>query len=835
MTFATVVRRALLEHKGRAAVSLISVVLGVAVFLGVSASISAISAELDRIGGVQPNQSFVQLVPLGVYGARAPETAADPIRTLPGVVGVRTVSRLTVDAPLPGGGAHAVDVQGLPREFLDRLPMVTGRPPGASEAAVDAALARRLGIGPGQAIRLRTPSGERELAVAGVIRSPELRGSNFSFVESPQIAVDPALLRVLSGPLNTLAYAFVELEPGTDTARWVSDHEEALGPLQPEPNLFLTDSAEFFRQIERGITPVAATSLGVGAYLIFLTVARTVHDRRTVYGTMRAVGASRGQVVALVLAETAVLAAIGTALGVVFGLFLAEIAAQLGSGAFGIELNESTQFDVSTDRIVVAAIVGLLTPLAAAAVPAVRAARLDPAVAVRGTPDDRPPTARPAIVGALLLAAGSLVAARTPEESLARVAGLAAGLTGTALVVPFVARLVAAVVRPLWRTVLAGTGDLAAQRLARRPGRSAATAGLLATTLALVFMVATFAASARQPFVDLVGAHFPGDLSVHASTPAGIDPATVEHVRRHPAVRGATPVGFGRVRMLSTGGRVEWLRAVDPDTYFDFVDVPWLVGTDEDRARTLFAGGGHVLLASSIAERTGLEVGDRARIHGLAAPVDLTVAGIYAGLELGNSRAVVVSLADAQRHFGMSRPGQALIHLVPESAVPAFKSTVAGQSPGVVWSEENPQLRTTIVSDWERTWGLVYAMMTTTALIALLGLANTMVMEVLDRRHEIGVLRAVGAHRSEVRRLVSIEAVTMAVTTGLLAVAAGTLLGWVMLQGVQLDTGLPHPYVLPRTAIPVLLGLSLVVGFVASALPARRAASIDPAHVLRFS
>jgi putative ABC transport system permease protein len=833
MTWARWVRRAALRHPGRSAISMTSIVLGVAIYLGVSIGARTLSQALEPRGTLGIPSNAALLLPTGVWGAEAPASAADPIRELPDVVAVIVTyqvpgpTTLTTRAGTADVDTPAVFLYGT--ELAGTAAMAKGKAPrpGRDEIVVPADLATSLDIDVGDRVSLTSATGAHAATVSGVF--PAVSRTDTS--AQGGVATSLATAHRWADRGDVISNAYVQLRAGVDGIAWTTRHRLDLGALQPAGfTVFQSTAVEFFRAIEDSLQPVATAALVLGGYLIFLTISRTVHDRRGVHGALRAVGASRRRVVGLVLAEAALIGAVGTALGIVVGLGISRGVAEVMGRAFSVSLAATPGFSAPPDVLAIAVALGMLTPLASATLPALRAASADPADALRGAATDQGPRASSAVGGVAVFAAGFALTAGLSERL--KPLGAAVSLGGVVLVAPVAARALAATARPgLERLALAG--ELSARRLARRPGRSATTAGLLATTLALVIVVSSLEESGHPGFARVVETNLGADLVVGDYSNVGLAPGTIDRVAATRGVAAISASAEGRVETLDPGGRTEFLRAIDPATYFDVADFSWTSDTDAGAARRAIARGGSVILETTIAARIHRRPGDSITVQALDGRRRLAIAGTYVGLGYGDSHAVVVSLRDARAHFGLERPTRLLVDLAPGADEQATTDLVRAQLGDVVSVRRNTFARAEILQQFTEVWGLVRLVVIVTAAIGLLGLVNTMLMEIFDRRHELGVLRALGAERRDVGRLVALEAVFLGATAGIVGIVAGSLIGWASVSGVERITRVPVSFRYPLGAVPLVVVLALLAGAAAAVLPARRAAALDPADVLR--
>ena len=592
------------------------------------------------------------------------------------------------------------------------------------------------------------------------------------------------------------------------------------------------DAVEFFESIEQSLAPLAGAALLVSGFIIHLTTTRTVGDRQVTFGTMRALGASRRTVIAVVLAEAALIGAVGTALGLALGRLLGPAIGETMAGTFGISVGDSGGASLTTTQLLVAVLGGLLVPPVAAAVPAVRASRVEPASAMRHVSDDSGVPSWRGLVGLIAFGLGTAWAFVVPGD--AKSTGVLVAMIGLLVGVPLLVSPVAGVVRSLLLRSRPGLGDIAAAQLARRRGRTAVTAGLVAGTLTLVFLVQTVVASQRPAFVGAVETTLGADAEVGLPPPGG--PAAVDALSNAPGVMAATPVWRHRAEVTGDRRSTENLTVIDAATYFEVAAFTWTRGTDGDSAAAALRRPGSVVISTNVADATGAERDDVLTVSTAGGEGRFRVAGVYYGLAYGATDAVVMSEADAAGVLPLGDPATMLVDFAPGVAADTWGGVAAlGLPPGASYSL-NAQLRSDIVGQFDGIFGLVQAIAVLIALLGLAGMANTLAMEILDRRQEFGVLRAIGLQRREVVRLVVLEGALLAAVSVLVALAAGTVLGFALADsgagGIdELDISLRFPV----TAAAVFAVVAVVAGGLASVLPGRAAARVSPTDLLRLS
>jgi putative ABC transport system permease protein len=303
-----------------------------------------------------------------------------------------------------------------------------------------------------------------------------------------------------------------------------------------------------------------------------------------------------------------------------------------------------------------------------------------------------------------------------------------------------------------------------------------------------------------------------------------------------PGVARATPLGFGQATMKSVHRSFPVrLNFVDPASYFDVQSFPWADG-DDASARAALASGGSIILTQATAAKVGLKRGSQFTLATAAGPRQFSIAATFATIEVGDI--AIVGARDGAALFNATAPLGAAVR-VRAGADPAVVRTAvqhrfdAAHRVGV-----NVQLGSTRRAEGRaqlRQYFVVFtALILVAAVVGLLGLANTLAMSVIMRTREIGILRAVGAQRGQVRGLVLVEAATLSGVALILALPLGWLLSVALIRSSTSAIGLTVALVYPWGMILVVAAMAVAMALVASLAPARRGAKVDPVIALRF-
>ena len=559
----------------------------------------------------------------------------------------------------------------------------------------------------------------------------------------------------------------------------------------------------------------AFISLFVGAFTIYNTFSIIVGQRTRELALLRIVGASRRQVFGSVLAEAAITGLVSSVIGLGLGV-LAALGLQALLSGFGVTLPPgSLVFEPRT--VLVGLAVGVGVTVVSAIGPARGAVRIPPVAAL----DDRRTGAgvslrRRFIWGtALALAGAVLLGVGLAKPAIQLVGAGAAGLfIGVAILSPALARPLSSVIgRPLART-LGVAGKLGRENSMRSPRRTAQTAAALMVGLALVSAMAVFGASLSKSATSSADQAISADILV---TPTGSGelsnsvPTTASAV---PGVTTTTTFYGGPFEFQNSLAR---LTAVSTDHLADTVILRMTTGTSAALA------AGELLVDSTTATSKHLAVGDTVPVRfALTGPAVLRVGGIYQANALIGS--YLVSAGFFLAHFPQQPPAGLLLRTDGGSAADNAVTRALAAYPNLQ-VQTRAQFEQSQVSSVNQLLGLVYALLALAVLIALIGIVNTLMLSVFERTREIGLLRAVGMRRRQVRAMVRSEAVILAIFGAIIGIIIGTGMGVALVASLR-QQGITETTV-PVSSLLIFLLLSALLGLVAASWPARRAAKLD--------
>jgi putative ABC transport system permease protein len=715
-----------------------------------------------------------------------------------------------------------------PLDELNTWTLESGRPPEADdEVVIDKQTADEAGYQAGDRAQVLVDGAPLDVTIAGVVTfagADSPGGASFTL-----FAVEAAQKHIGEiGKIDSVSIAAAEGVSQEELVRRVSrvipvDMEAITGEaLIAENQDAMQDALSFFDQF---MMVFAVVALLVGGFTIFNTFFITVAQRTKQHALMRAIGASRRQVLSSVLGEAIAIGVVASLLGVAAGVAVA-LGLQVMLTAFGVAL-PSGGIVFGLDTAVISITAGVVVTMVAAVSPARKAGKVPPIAAMRDIQvSSSGYGSKERIIVGLLVLVGSVSGLLygllgSPANGLAIVGGSAIGvffgvsILGRTVSLPM-SRLIG---WPLPR--LRGVaGHLARQNAMRSPKRTAATAAALMVGVGLVSFFTIFASSTKASFNKTIDQAFSGDLVVTSPQQfgggGGLSPELTQQLRELPEVETAAGIRGG---VAEIDGSAEMLLGVDAAT-FDIFDVQPLLGSPDDLDAT------SVAVFEDVAEDRGLVIGDSVATKFPATGVQtLTVAMIYgenqpAGdwlLGIDAYEANYVDQLDSQIFIKQAEgvsPEQALAAVEREASVyPGAK--VLNQSE---YKEDQ-------LAFVDQLLGIVYAMLALAILIALMGIGNTLALSIFERTRELGLLRAVGMTRRQLRSTIRWESVIIAVQGAVLGLAIGIFFGWALVEALA-DDGF-NTLSIPVPDLSLVVVLAALAGVAAAILPARRAARLD--------
>lgn len=840
--------RSFFAHKGRMALSLIAVVLSVAFVSGTLVFSNTATSTFDKLFAatasdvsVQPPKPAEDDDPqLGDKVPTVPVALAQQLAAVPGVktaVGQVMVGDATLVNPatnkLVGPTSGAPTLVGnwtdTPRNALH---ITSGHvPQNAGELVLDADTAKKAKLGLGDKLRVDNAGGKHEFTIAGIASFTTTNpGAALAFLDTATAQ------QVL---LGEQAYTSVEAfgDGSRSNDRLKADALAKVGggyqvktaaEQKAENNKSVGSGLDFMKYAMLGF---AGVSLIVGGFLIINTFSMLVAQRTREIGLLRAIGGSRRQVNGSVLAEALILGVLGSTLGIGVGLGIAVGLIKL-MNAIGMDLKAS-DLQIGPDVFVAGYAVGIVITVVAAWIPARRASKIAPMAALRdhGTPAEARSNIVRTIIGLLLTAggAGLLVLAAQAEKAATGGQYLGLGvllsLIGFVVLGPLLATAVIKVLGALLPALFGPSGKLAQRNATRNPRRTGATAAALMIGLALVIGASVFSSSA----VSSTSAQIDKSVGVDYIIGGGRTPVTPEMmdaVRKTPGVDHITTEKDFDAKFQLPDGQTKrtGLAAVSPTFFSTDFRLPVTSGAVES------IGRGSLGIGESFAKDHNLKVGDSVTVtyakgHTQVLPVGV----VFAKSSLYGDASFVDAATMAKAVPAADQPADRTFYAKASAGADVARTLTALE--GAL--KEYPQLtikdqagyKELVQSQVNTLLYLIYGLVGLSITVAVLGVVNTLALSVVERTREIGLLRAIGLSRRQLRRMIRLESVVIAVFGAVLGTVLGLAWG-VTAQRVLRDQGLGTLSV-PTTTIVVTLVASVVIGLLAALFPAFRAGRMN--------
>lgn len=563
----------------------------------------------------------------------------------------------------------------------------------------------------------------------------------------------------------------------------------------------------------------AAIALFVGSFLIINTFSILVAQRGRELALLRAIGASRRQIVRGVLLEAFVVGVIGATLGLALGALLA-LGIQALFATVGLDLGGSGL--VFAPRTIIATyLVGIIVTMLAAWLPAHRAGSVPPVAAMRDSVDagtGHHPVRRGLEVGVLVLGTVLFLIGLFVAESRELWwigAGIVGMVLGTAFLAPFVGRPVISGLGWVYRKLFGTVGRMAEQNSVRNPGRTAATASALMIGMTLVALIGVIASSATTSIDKQVEETFRADYLLSNAVGQPFSSKIGEETAKVDGVREVSPVRFVSVRV--DGGDI-FATAIDPSTFRDVEQIKTTSGSADLTQDSVLLSTKH---------EAGRQVGDTVEVKIGTKTRKLEVAGFYDEISSIGTPDVLLSVDTVDAMGGAAADNWAFVFLDQGADKAAVSKSIEGaikDQPLVTlkdqagYADEQKSLFNSLLR-------LIYALLGLAIIIAVLGIVNTLGLSAMERTREIGLLRAVGLSRFQLQAMIWLESVVIALLGALLGIGLGVISG-VAIQRSLVDDGITELGI-PWLQLGVFVVLAGIVGVLAAVVPAWRASRMD--------
>lgn len=843
--------RNLFARKVRLLLSAFAIVIGVAFVAGSLVYTDTMSKSFDNI--IEGGTADVTVRPKGAGDTNGGSSQLDTrtitaatlakLGTAPGAARVDgTVQAQTLF--VVGRNGKVVGGTGAPTLTFNynNAPSITGKPSvsiskgsaphGADEVLLDPGTADKAGYRLGDTVKMVSATSRRPTLRATLVGIAEFGGG--SLAGASLVLFDtPTTQQLFLGGRDAYTSISLTAKPGVSQVR-LAAQAQRLVPRGVEAVTGTKVAKETQDQVGKIINifgtlllVFAAIALVVGTFLIINTFSILVAQRSRELALLRALGASRRQVTRSVLVESFVVGLVGSTLGLLAGFGLAA-ALKAVFAKFGLDLS-GTPLVFAPRTAVAAYVVGLLVTMFAAYLPARRAAKIAPVAAMRddiALPESS--LRRRLVLGALLALVGVglivLGLVGTGGQGALKVGlGVFAILIGVALMSPVLGRPVLHGLGAVYERLFGTVGTLATQNTLRNPRRTASTASALMIGLALVTTISVLAASVNTSIDVSVKKEFTSDFLMTNAIGQPFSTSIGDQVRKSPDVGQVAEFQFLPADVCASAASTArcgkfGLTAGDSTDISSIFDITM-------RSGTINVVDKSVALSQDTADRLKKKVGDTISMRFPTGKQSATVTGIYKTSNvLGGAlvpystvssarlprwdSAIAVNAADSGDKVALGKELKSLVKNVP---------TVSVQTQ----TEFSKQTRKSV----DQLLLLVYALLGLAIVIAVLGIVNTLALSVIERTREVGLLRAVGLSRRQLRRMVRLESIAIAVLGAVLGVIMGLLFGTVLQRVIQ-DQGVTNLSI-PAVRLMVFIVLAAIVGVLAAVFPARRAAKLN--------
>lgn len=824
--------RSLLARKLRLLLSAIAIVLGVSFVTGALVLTDTLGKTFESLfDTVNKNVAVAVRGPVTVQGSQGADSSREPVsesvidvvRDVDGVseaAGYVFGYAVLVDKKgkqIGGAGAPQFGLNWVDSRRLNSAYLISGRAPRApDEIVINKGMANTSGYQVGDRADVLSQEPTSTYTIVGIFSQP---GGKPSLGGETMIGFQlPAARKVLG-----IAEGFTEIDIAAESGVNQSVLRERVKKVLPAGAVAVTGeqlSEEQSSAIKEGIgflstflLVFAAIALFVGAFIIFNTFSMLVAQRTRELALLRALGASRRQVNRAVLIEAVVVGSIASAIGLGLGVLVA-IGLQELFALLGVDLPSGPL--IFAPRTVIAAFaVGIIVTAVAAIFPARRASSVSPMAALRdaATPDRS--LRRQTTIGAVVLVLGAVAVGFGLTGSGLTVLGVGAlvSFVGVAMLSPIVSRPVARLLGAPFQRRL--PGRLGRTNTLRNPRRTAATAAALMVGLALVSTVSVLGASLKASIEKVADATLGAEFVLASQGQLGFSPTVVQQLREQPGIEQATGLAYGPANL---GSKVEYVTAVAPAALGSLIKL-------ERKTGSLSVAPGTVLISEGIATDRRLKAGDTIEVQfGKGGPQQFQVGGVFADNQIVGGYLFDDTVIE---DFTVQSLFAALIKLSDGANVAEVRAAidqVAAPYPNITVQDQSEFVQSQ-AAQIDQVVSILYVLLALSVLIAVLGIVNTLALSVIERTRELGLLRAIGMSRGQVKRMIRVEAVVIAVFGGLLGLVVGSAFGVAIQRALESEgvTELQFPWV----RMMVFVVLAALAGILAAWLPARRGSRLN--------
>jgi putative ABC transport system permease protein len=842
--------KGLAANKTRFVSTLIAVFLGVAFLVGVLVLSDTVSKTFDDLFA-DANRGVDAYVRSGnvVKGEFGPDTrgrideslveqikAVDGVQSVAASVGGEYAQIVGTDGKYIGSRGQGAPTFGgtwLGDTPLNPWTLLEGKAPAAGEVVVDKASAKKGKIHVGDTITVLTVGQPEQFKVAGIARfgSQDNQGGAtwalFDLATAEKVLAEPGKVDAI----KVAAKDGVSEDEVTARVRSAVATPVTAGQAPPANAVEVLTGAEITKEDQDSVGFVtffkiffgvfAGIAVIVSAFVIYNTFSIIVAQRTREMALLRAVGASRRQVLGSIVGEALVVGAVATAIGIVGGIGVGALLKTIVGGATELP---AAGLVVSSGTILAGTLVGMIVTVGSAVLPAVRASRVPPIAALRDVAVDTSATSkRRAVIGAILTVGGiGLVLNGVFGSGDVNGIGLGAlaTLIGTVVSGPVFARPISWALGAPAPKVKGVTGVLARQNAMRNPQRTAGTASALLIGVGVVALIAGIAGSLKASIDDQISRSFVGDITVNSGQFGfgGFSPQLAKDVGALPEVANVAPVSYVSVEVEGDGQNVF---VTDTSQAAKLIDLGIEQGTLEE------LGAKSIAVLDTRMKDKHWKLGDSVKVRfAETGESAFTIGAVFSRNDLTNGDYV---LSEEAYDANVANPIDQLVFVKFKSGVDFEQGRTAVEAAVKPYStaevQDRKQLKDTFTSQVNFFLTFVFTLLGVSIIIAVIGIANTLKLSVHERTRELGLLRAVGMTRRQVRSAVRWESAIISLFGTIGGLALGLFFSWAIVVSSSDTQDLKFR---PQVSLfVVILVLGALVGVWAARKPAKRAARLD--------
>ncbi|CAN5626112.1 ABC transporter permease [soil metagenome] len=837
-------------HKLRLALTILGISLGVAVFFAIQTSnkslVGSLHTTIEKLAG----KSTLQVV---AGEAGFPREIFDRVRSTPGVLYAEPVTETFATTTFAGGekllilGLDTSSELKLYEDSFDQGKLSISNPMAFSSRgdsiAVTRAFAERYSLKDGDKFTVNVASGPKEMTVRGLFAASgagEVFNGNVAVMDI--LAAQDAFGK--SGRIDRIDVANapdVEVdELQRRLTEWLPSGIKAERPSMRGQSLENAVSS-----LNYGLTIMSFLALTIGVFIIFNSFSISLNQRWKEIGVLRAIGVTRGSVQRMFLIEAAVMGVIGSAVGIALGFGLAKLSlsfiGNVTASFYG--LNSSPQaLEFNYAFAIEAIIAGIIASIGAAWLPARSASNLDPALALHNIESRQSESIMgwPRLITGSVFVVAGLLMTRYGSVSVGLNIQLFYSLimqVGMILLVPKFTQIGGWAIKPLMNRLFGVEGLIAVETMARSPRRTTSTVIVLMIGLAFVFSHGSFIKSQKTALDRSLTKNVAADMLVTASGELNsktyhFSESTIKKISSVPDVAIYDPI---RVTTVTYQDQEISLMAHDMNAYFAIS--PDLLDTgDAGKARAGTVSGDSILVSNNFALRWNKNVGDMVTLDTPGGPLTLKVMGTvdYYRSDKGS---IFFDRSVYEKYWRDTDSDSVFIDLKPGADRAAAKSNIekalSGEQRGFVYTHEEYRQFLNVVVD--QFFALMYVQMVIAFFVAVIGLVNTMIISVAERRRELGIFRAIGGLKRQVLKMVMLEAVAISLIGLFVGVIAGVMNAYFLVNtAARVVAGYTLPLIFPISMVMIAVPVVILVAIVSAWFPARSASRLDVVEAIGY-